>query len=168
MFALGLHPILFANIQQNIVCKNASFCLCSCLFYCKNLTTYHPERSISRPIQRLPAAFRWETNFYQYWFFPCYSHFFCEAVGVLAHYYSVTAPDIFCCLSWKNWKFLPPPKSANTFLRGQKNLAKMILFVVTRKILMCGPSMYFFQQITWKNIGDWKSLHLFLMVCAVC
>ena len=25
--------------SEYIVCKNASFCLCSCLFYCKNLTT---------------------------------------------------------------------------------------------------------------------------------
>ena len=85
---------------------------------------------------------------------------------VLAHY-SVTTPYIFCSLSCKNWKFQPPPKSANTFLRGQKNLAKMILFVVTHKILMCALCMYFLKHTTWKNIGDWKSLHLFPMVCSM-
>ena len=85
---------------------------------------------------------------------------------VLAHY-SVITPYIFCSLSCKNWKFQPPPKSANTFLRGQKNLAKMILFVVTHKILMCALCMYFLKHTTWKNIGDWKSLHLFPMVCSM-
>ena len=54
VFALGLHPSLFANMHQNILfVKLHLFAFAFACFIAKIL---QPERSISRPIQRLPAA----------------------------------------------------------------------------------------------------------------
>ena len=155
--------------SEYIVCKNASFCLCSCLFYCKNLTTI--EKYLKAYTKAAGCCCFWYKMRNQFLsiliFSPLLNSCFAKllrSVSPLQCYYTWNFLLFICC---KNWKFLPPPKSANTFLRGQKNLAKMILFVVTHKYL-CVPCVCTFSSIQPERTLETEKAYTYFLWCALC